>query len=261
MLRDLQLDFVRQLLGEADTGLAAQIRAHGLTGGRRLNVYRNNTFISLTEALKAVYPVILRLVGDGFFGYAADQYIRRHPSASGNLHDFGDRWGEFLRGFGPAAGLPYLPDVAALEWAYHRAFHAADHPPLDLAALAAVPVQRHADLTFRLHPSARLLASPYPILRIWQANQPDQDDAPPVDLAEGGVRLLVIRRRLEVTFEPLPEGEWTLLAVLAGGGGFAAACGQALAAQPGFDLPASFRRHVLEGTLAAFALTDNMETA
>ena len=79
-------------------------------------------------------------------------------------------------GFSPAlslrAQLAYLPDVARLEWAWHRAFHAADRAPLALERLAAVPPERYGQVRFRLHPSAQFIASDYPLLRIWEVNQP-----------------------------------------------------------------------------------------
>ncbi len=141
-LRELQLGFAAALLDGAGDDFARHVRAVGLTGARRLQVYRNNTVLNLTGALAAVYPVTRRLVGEGFFQYTAACYIARHPSRSGDLHEFGEHFPLFLQSFAPVAALTYLPDVARLEWAYHQVFHAASHPPLDLAALARVPAER-----------------------------------------------------------------------------------------------------------------------
>src|SRR5512143_2794599 len=135
-LRELQAEFARTVLDGARIEFDRYILASGLSGERRLQVYRNNVLLNLTEALKAVYPVTERLVGDGFFRYAAGRYIPQHPSTSGNLHDFGGYFPGFLATFEPAAELAYLPEVARLEWAYHGVFHAADPLPLDLGALA-----------------------------------------------------------------------------------------------------------------------------
>ncbi len=252
-LREWQRRFAAAVL-DGDTGdFARHIRSAGLSGARRLRVYRNNTRLGLSGALEAVYPVVRRLVGDGFFRYAAAQYIARHPSRSGDLHEFGEHFPLFLQSFAPAAELGYLPDVARLEWTYHQVFHAARHPPLDLAKLAAVPAERQGELRFQLHPAARLLESPFPILRIWRINQADDPEDSPVDLAEGGVKLLVFRREtLDIEFQPLEDGEFSLLRALAEGCDFAAACERAMVAQPDFDLPARFGRHVLQGVLVAF---------
>ncbi len=254
-LRELQLGFAAAVLDGDANDFARHIRAAGLTGARRLQVYRNNSRLSLTGALEAVYPIVRRLVGEGFFRYAADRYIARHPSRSGDLHEFGEFFAVFLEAFAPTAPLVYLPDVARLEWAYHQVFHAASHPPLDLAKLAQIPADRQGELHFRLHPAARLLESAFPILRIWQVNQADYAGDPTVDLDDGGIKLLVIRREsLDIEFQALEDGEFSLLHALAGDDDFAMACERALAAQPTLDLPACFRQHVLRGALVAFHL-------
>jgi hypothetical protein len=215
-------------------------------------------------------------VGAGFFAYAADGYIRRHPPASGNLHDFGGDFAGFLAGFEPARALAYLPDVARLEWAWHRAFHAADHAPLALVRLAAIPPGQYGQLRFRLHPSVQLVVSDHPLLRIWEVNQPEYageaatgaslhrgprldpiaDIA--VNLADGGVQLLVVRRGFDVVIEPLSAGDDTLLRAFAAGQCFEEASTAVLAAQPDHDLAAALRRHVASAVITDFSITGDM---
>lgn len=257
-LRELQRGFAAAVLDGRVDDFAARIQVKaGLDGARRLQIYRNNTVLSLTGALEAVYPVVRRLVGADFFRHAAAQYLAGHPSRSGDLHGFGERMPRFLASFAPVAELPYLADVARLEWAYHQVFHAADHPPLDLAALARVSAERHGELCFQLHPAARLLHSDFPILRIWQNNQDESKGDATVDLSEGGSSLLIVRRAdLDIEFQLLAAGEFALLRALDERCDFATACERAMAAQPTFDLPACFSRHVLRGTFASFHRLD-----
>jgi hypothetical protein len=248
MLRDLQAEFAAAVFDERPE-MSARVRAGRFPAAQHLQVYRNNVVESLTGALRAVYPVIEKLVGEGFFRYAVHEYLRAHRPRSGNLHDFGDAFAGFLTGFAPAAELPYLPDVARLEWAWHRAFHAADAPAFDLARLGAVPAEQHEALRFVLHPSAHLLASQFPIVRIFEINQEGYVGDTSVDLAEGGVRALVIRRELTVYVEPLAAGEAGLLTELAAQQTLGAAVQAALAAQPDFDLTATLADHLQRGTL------------
>jgi len=252
-LHEVQLGFAQELFAE-NTAARNWIRANGLSSACRLQVYRNNLFSSLTETLRAVYPVIERLTGERFFPYAANEYIHCYPSRSGNLHDFGDRFGEFLADFEPTAKLHYLPDVAALEWAYHRVFHAAEHGAPDIAALQQTPPEFYGELHFQLHPTARLLRSEYPILRIWQVNQDDFQGDPAVDLTAGADRLLIIRRGLDIEIQPLDSGEYALLAALAEGQNFAEACAQAQDIQADYDLASNFRQHIVQATLVDFYL-------
>jgi hypothetical protein len=251
MLRDLQTEFAAALLDEHPK-MGERVRAGRFPAAQHFQVYRNNLVEGLTGALRAVYPVVEKLVGDGFFRYAAHEYLRAHRPRSGNLHDFGDAFASFLAGFAPAAQLPYLPDMARLEWAWHQAFHAADAPEFDFARLGAVPAERHETLRFVLHPSAHLLASDFPIVRIFEINQESYGGDTSVDLGEGGVRVLVIRRELTVYVEPLAAGEAELLTALAGQQPLAAAVEAALATQPNFDLSGTLAGHLRRGTLVDF---------
>ncbi len=201
----------------------------------RFAVYRASYLANLTEALRDVYPVLDRLLGPDCFTGAARAYIAGHPSASGDLHDYGAAFAEFLGHLGPARGYAYLPDVARLEWLAHEAFHAAEAEPLALRRLGEIPPARYDTLRFRLHPSVRLLASAYPVQRIWQVNQPDHAGDPQVDLDAGGVRLAVYREGLLIALLPLSPGTYRLAEGCAGGADFAAACGQALEAEPELD--------------------------
>lgn len=252
-LRDLQVRFADGLLREA--GDIGKFIAPGRFAPERLlQVYRNNVFESLGGALRAVYPVVERLVGSGFFAYAAHEFIRAHPPTSGNLHDFGHGFADFLAAFEPARELAYLPDTARLEWAWHEAFHAAEAEALDLGALATIPAARHGAIRFTLHPSVRLLRSPYPILKIWQTNQDGYPGDRQVALAAGSAHLLVARNLLNVAITPLSAGSYALLDAFARGARFAAACDAALAADATLPLHEFMQQLAQQRVLSGFAL-------
>lgn len=251
-LREVQEAFAEALLADGRAA-AAHVRPGRFAPERQLGVYRNNVRTTLTAALGDIHPVVHRLVGEEFFGYAAAQYLRAHPPASGNLHDFGDRFAAFLASFAPAAGLVYLADVARLEWAWHEAFHAPESRALALEALAGIAPADYPRLRFGLHPSARLLTSPYPVVRIWQVNQPDFEGEPTVDLAEGGCRVLVVRRDAAVEVETLGEAEFILLSSFAEGRTLEEAATAALARATDLDLSGLLRRYVAEEVIVRFS--------
>ncbi|HEY5682488.1 MAG TPA: DNA-binding domain-containing protein [Sulfuricaulis sp.] len=247
-LLELQREFSEGILHSAGPEFLQKVRPGRFAPERHFQIYRNNVFESLTSALKAVYPVTGRLVGEGFFRYAAASYIPLHRPESGNLHDFGEHFASFLAGFPPARELSYLPDVARLEWAMQESFHAGFGQPLALATLSSIPEREYGNLRFRLQPSARLLASSYPILRIWQVNQPDYAGDQTINLDEGGVKLLVIRHE-DVEILPLGEGDYSLLCAFAAGATFAQGAKAAMDAQRDFDLTGALARHVQQATL------------
>lgn len=244
--------------GDADADVAVPLlrRSRGPGAAQRLQIYRNNVFESLTQALAAVYPVVAQLVGEAYFRHVARRFMADHPLACGHLHGFGRELPALLAGLPSAADLPYLADVAALEWAWHEVYHEADCVPVQPAQLGQVPAAQQMDLGLQLAAAARLVASPYPILRIWQAHQRDADagtDAFAISLDEGGVRLLVLRRALEIEFVLLSEAEDRWLRALAGGSSLASATLAAFDCDPAFDLAAVLGRHLALGSFAALS--------
>ena len=251
-LHDIQCRF-RDALINGDAHLVdKRIRGDGLPIDRRLNIYRNNVFTNLREALRALFPVIDKLVGAEFFNYTADEYIRRYPSPAGDLNQFGAHLAEFLIAFEPAAGLPYLPDVARLEWLAHKVYHAGEHSGMAIEQLATVAPERYGDLHFILNPACALLVSAYPVHRIWHVNQPGYDGNPVIDLNAGGVRLLLKRHAGLIEIQTLSTGEWALLGSLAADEAFAMACEQAQQAEPSLELGDTLARLVTQSTLVGF---------
>jgi len=249
MLRDLQRSFAAAVLDDR-LEVTARIRPGRFPAEQHLQIYRHQVTDTLTAALASIYPVIEKLVDPGFFGYAAHKYLRGHYPRSANLHDFGDAFAEFLETFAPAASEPYLADVARLEWAWHRAFHAAEAVAFNPSSLAAVPADQQPFLHFVLHPSAHLVTSRYPIIHIFEVNQeggPGPGDTT-VDLNEGGISALVIRRGLAVCVESLAPGEAALLAGFQQRLTLAEALNEALAVEEEFDLGSVLADHTRRGT-------------
>ena len=216
--------------------LTTEVLGDGLTPDARLGIYRHHVLTTLTAVLKDTYPVVGRLVGAGFFGYAADRFIRRDPPAGPCLFEYGAGFADFLANFPPCRDLPYLPDVARLEWAMHRALHAEDVEAIDPQALRLPSAERTPALRLSLDPSLTLLASPWPVDRIWRANQPEADAAATVDLGAGGMWLQVRRLGEDVVFRTLAPAVHAFRAVLAAGRSLEDAAEAALAIDAGVDL-------------------------
>ena len=177
-----------------------------------------------------------------------------HPPVAADLNVYGERFGVFLEGYPPAATLPYLRDIARLEWAIDEANRAADAPRVPeavLATLSMIAPERLPHAHLDLDRSCRLVASIFPILRIWRANQPDRAGDERIDLGDGGILLLLRRDNDGVAMQVLDRGEHAWLMALAQRVGFGTAIDAALAADPSFDLGAALRAHIAAGTIAA----------
>ena len=257
-LLELQRGFSAATLFSDPAAIASlPIVAGDLDSTARIAVYRNNVLGNYRKVLAATFPVVRRLVGGAFFDTAAEHFVRGHPSTRGDVNRYGGDFAVFLATYPPALELVYLADVARLEWAIDQANIAADAAPLDLARLASVAPEALASLRFDLHPAARLIASPFPVLRIWQANQPDRHGDERVDLGEGGDTLLVSRSAQGVGIDRIELGDHALLTALATNATLGVASERAGAADTEFDLAAALQRHVANQTIVAFRAPDS----
>lgn len=218
---------------------------------QRFAVYRNNVTVSLIEALGAAYPVVAQLVGEPFFREMARVYVRDNPPRSRILLGYGEAFPEFIEAFEPAAGVPYLADIARLELARRRAYHAADEPSLAQRAFAAIAPNDRGLLTVRLHTSVTVLSSRFAIGSIWAAHQ-DGGHIETVDpyRAED---VLVLRPDLDVEVLRLAPGVAIFLGVLATGAPIMDAVVQALERTPEFDITSGLETLIASG--AATSLT------
>lgn len=182
-----------------------------LTPKEGLGIYRGSSIAKLSRTLKSIYPVCCRLVDSQFFAATAVSFIRSFPSLSPDLGDYGAQFPDFLANFPPVAKLPYLPDVARLEWYWHRVFNGEDNTELDLTALGAVAQEKWGELVFYLPRNSVLLESVYPIHRIWEVNQPEYVGEGVVNLSEGGVKILLWRKGYNMRIDLPNEAEWQLL--------------------------------------------------
>ena len=230
-LADLQNAFARAL---ADPGEAAPVVATP----RRFAIHRNNVRAGIIGALEARYPAVRRIVGDEFFAGMAAEFTTAHPPRSPILNLYGEEFPDFARAFEPVADVPYLPDVARLEWHRHTAYHAADADPVGSAELAHIPPDRLGDARFRMHPSVRLLRFDWPAHTIWQANT-GGGQAGAMRVTNTPEWVLVARPAAEVTTQAIPQGTHDFAVALFGGVTLGEAAESATASPGGIDLQAA----------------------
>jgi hypothetical protein len=227
----------------------SDIQAGTLSAAKRVAIYRHNVYTTLKNALSDLFPAVRSIVGDGFFDEMAKSFITAEPSLCGDLNCFGETLPMFIGTYPHALELPYLADVALLEWRWHTAFHAADAQVLDFARLGEIPPERLGETVFELHPSVALLESQYPLFQIWQINQPgyDGDWAPDWDIDQ---ELLVVNRQgFEVAVQQLDAAQFAMLSSMAVGKTLEASFMTAIEKNSSFDLQgflAEFvQRHII----------------
>ena len=195
-----------------------------LTSEESLAVYRGNVIGTLTKTLMSTYPVCCQLVGERFFEATAKAFVGQFPCLSPNLADYGEQFSDFLANFKPVANLPYLPDLARLEWHWGQVFIGENTKELDFQRLGEVPQENWGDLIFYLPKNGVLLESAYPIHRIWEVNQPEYQGDRVVSLEEGGIKLFLWRKGYNMRIDLPNDSEWKLLKAFQGNDSFEAIC-------------------------------------
>lgn len=157
-------------------------------------VYRNTSARGVVEALRASFPTVDALLGADMFTEVALDFRREMPPAGPVLSDYGAGFPAFLAQQPWTSELPYLADVAKLDWLWLECFLAAG---ADASPAAAGPCPR-----IMLHPAARFVWLPTPALSIWQAHRDPHgfDEFEPEWCEEGA---LFTRPSLQVQAQPL----------------------------------------------------------
>lgn len=202
---------------------------------KRYDVYRNNVTLSLIDSLRATFPVVLRLVGEGMFNAMAQEFVRKSPPTSPVLMKYGQAFPDFVSKFDAVKQIAYLPDIARCELHYLSTYHAADATPLGIDALNAHDPQTMASLSFPCHPSARFFSSKWPVGSIWFTNKFD-DEVKSLDITRGGEEILFIRPQVEVVAHIISKDLSDFLILIASANTLGAAAEQILAKFPEFDL-------------------------
>lgn len=250
-LLELQQAIRHSLLGGVNADASAFVIDEGLDPQERLGIYRNTSAGVLVSALQLAFPAVQHVVGVEFFEGAARLFAAEAPPRSAWLDAYGADFPQFLAQLGQAASLPYLPDLARLEWQVNRVLHAADAEALALAHLATLDEAALEDLRLAPDPAAQLLRCEFPADAVWHAVLARDDEAmAAIDLADGPVRLLVQRIGNDVQTLRLSEPEWRVAAALFSGQPLGAALAAASCDQPHGLLAA----HLARGCYASFSL-------
>jgi len=151
------------------------IAGRGLMPDARLNIHRNTLRLGLIDCLMQRYPACRAFVGDDFWRAVARSYVVAHPPHSACLNEYGDGMADYLSSFTPVRDLPYLADLAKLEWLIH-----------DLQG-------KHEGVSERLE-------SIYPVFDLWRAGM-GQIAPESVSFGTGKQSVMIFNREGRVEIE------------------------------------------------------------
>lgn len=185
-LATFQASFAKAVLADGQPGVPFRSLAFA--------VYRNTSARGAVEALRASFPTVDALIGPDMFTEVALDFRRDAPPAGPVLSDYGAAFPAFLARQPWTSELPYLADVAKLDWLWLGSFLAAD--------ANALPAAPGSQPRIMLHPAARFAWLATPALTIWQAHRdPCGFEELEPDWGEEGA--LFTRPALQVQAQPI----------------------------------------------------------
>ena len=257
-LKQLQAAFIQELQGLEQPALRHQIVPGGMSAARRLAIYQNNAIGACRRALELIYPVCRTIVGEDYFGQIAQQYIEAYPSRQPDLNAYGEYWPDFLQQLIAAdtalQELPYLADLARLEWHYHAAYFADNDPGIDFVALQQVSPSRQGDIYWHCSAALAVMQSAHPLYAIWHGNREGRAVDSVTGLSEPEC-LCIYRSGFEIVVDIIDSSSYALLRGMLDG----KTMGQLLAEESAAGVDALLPQWVQRGWIGGFSLAQPEE--
>lgn len=209
-LEEIQNDFIDAFFNRNLKDAATHVKSdEALTAEQRVGIYRGSVHGILTKTLEQTFPVCKMLVGEQFFNKMTSVFIDQHPPTTAFFADFGGDMPEFLNNFEPANSVPYLADMANLEWLRKVSWSTpiTNEEASDFSKLAEIPASDQANLVFSLNPSLKLMTFDYRVDLLWFAHQPQSDIQLEQLTIDEPIRLAIWKTTDELAIHSFEENE------------------------------------------------------
>lgn len=256
MLEQLQKKMIAAIYDDLALGKELVLAKDELNEDAQLAIYRGSVIGGLVDAMSGIYPAVKAAVGEKFFEAMATRYVAEHPSRSASLDAYGQYFVDFIGGFKPAETLPYLKDIAWLDWHWHRAFHQADPSALSWEELSQVSEEAYPQLRFELIDSLYCFTSNFPISKIWAMSRYPDDEAQEVDLTSGGEAVVVYRSGLDVVVDAVSQEVYWMLKSIKKRDSFGTICESWLSKFPHKEMTPVLNHVVSQAWLSGFSTED-----
>ena len=207
-IETLQHDFIEAIFGGDKAPAASHVIGDDkLTAEERFGIYSGSVHGILTQALGLTFPVCKALVGDVFYNNMCKIFIDAHPPTTSYFVEYGNQMPQFLSSFEHVKDIPYIVDVARLEWARHEVWHQKIVAPIDFSNLASLTEEEQPKVIFKLLKTMRLIKSDYRIDELWLAHQEDADKSlESIDL-NTAVKLFISKDQESIKISSMSETE------------------------------------------------------
>jgi hypothetical protein len=209
-------------------------------------VYRNTSPKAALDALRANYPIVVRLLGDAAFDRLAISHARRHPPVSPVLAEYG---ASFAESCADVVDAPlYLADVARIDRLWTEAHFAADAVPVSTTTIAGLAEDALMSLSLALHPATRHGWFGTPAPGLWIAHR-DNAALTEIDIDWRAEGIMLTRPDGRVVWRRIGADMVALLEGFQPGRVMGEVAADFLSAHPDADLSNLFAQLLLDGAL------------
>ena len=138
--------------------------------GSGLQVYQHNLQMTAVRSLSVTFPVLAAMLGEDAVYVLARRLFASEKPCSGDWADWGRTLPALLRNSELHEEHPYLADMAAFEWAFHRAARSRC-VALQVDTLNRLTQCEPDTIRIRLQPSLTLVSSAFPLFGLWQLHR------------------------------------------------------------------------------------------
>ncbi len=148
----------------------------------RMNIYRDSYRFRLVDVLFGDFPTLHKILGDDDFSELAFDYVKKYPSTSFTIRNFGQYMSKYLLEEEPYKNHGYLTEMADFEWSKGTAFDAPDSEVFTMDELASISVEKWPTAKFKFIPAIKRLIYSYDVPQIWKAINDDNIEKEPIKL-------------------------------------------------------------------------------
>jgi hypothetical protein len=219
---------LQQTVFRAVAGEGALVETTSLvTGGAlepadRVGIYAEMYWLRMRDSLRADYPYVHQVLGDEDFDVLVARHVRQRPSTHHSLSRLGVDFAETVRE-AELEAVPWLADLAALEWARAESFVAVDAPVLERSSLATLKAETFTRSRLVVSPSLRLLHPSWDVIPVWRALESGASWKN-LEVTAAVSALVVWRQSFAVFHVPVPAPEARALSSVLEGLGLPTVC-------------------------------------
>jgi hypothetical protein len=208
--------------------LPSLLVASNFTPEQLINIYRNNFVMSLRELLEQLFPVTQALVGTAYFTQTSQQFIQHCPLEEPHLNHYGGHFVSFIEELKALEHMPFVAQMAQLEWHLDRISHIYYQPNFNFDKLAQIGEEQYLNIHFNLSETCHLQTSSMDLIALHKdvsAASKTSPDTNQTNYQKLSYILVLQNQQGESALMPLNHQHWVWLSGLQNGFTLAQLCG------------------------------------